>query len=218
MKGPLLRTFITQNLHLYKAFDLLLTPKLTALIPKYCLPVHGIKCSLLPCGLNKGMLGILAWLSNLLIPFFFSIVLFLSPHSLQKTMSLSSQHPRVPSTPPWDLGSGSYKAKWDSFYIRLLLVLAALYDSTGSSDVGLGAKGRAGRLLRSHSASHNLIALFAFTAIKVCLGVNPRVGPGPNETPSTRHQMGRVSQRTPSGKWKNSLPACFSKLTRMLFD
>lgn len=37
--------------------------------------------------------------------------------------------------------NGSYKGNWESFYIRLLLVLAAIYDSTGSSDVGYSAKG-----------------------------------------------------------------------------
>lgn len=34
------------------------------------------------------------------------------------------------------MGHGSYKGNQESFYICLLLVLAAIYDSTGSSDVG----------------------------------------------------------------------------------
>lgn len=52
-----------------------------------------------------------------------------------------SLHPWVLSTAPWAMGNGSYKGNQESFYICLLLVLAAIYDSTGSSDVRYGAKG-----------------------------------------------------------------------------
>lgn len=52
--------------------------------------------------------------------------------------------PRSPSTPflpPQAMANGSYKGNWESLYMRLLLVLAAIYDSTGSSDVGRRAEG-----------------------------------------------------------------------------
>lgn len=39
------------------------------------------------------------------------------------------------------MANGSYKGNRESLYIRLLLVLAAIYDSTGSSDVGRRAMG-----------------------------------------------------------------------------
>lgn len=49
--------------------------------------------------------------------------------------------PRSHQQTPTATGNGSYKGNRESFYIRLLLVLAAIYDSTGSSDVGYGARG-----------------------------------------------------------------------------
>lgn len=77
---------------------------------------------------------------------------------------------------PPPMGIGSYKGNRESFYIRLLFVLAAIYDSTGSSDVDTGRR-EGSRLLQSYSASRNLEAFFLFTAIKVRLGVNPPCGP-----------------------------------------
>lgn len=91
--------------------------------------------------------------------------------------------------PPWAMGNGSYKGNWESFYIRLLLVLAAIYDSTGSSDVGYRAKGEQAV---SSKAIQRLVTLklFPFSAIKLRLEVNPpHVGPGGNEAPSPRLQM-----------------------------
>lgn len=60
--------------------------------------------------------------------------------------------------------------------MRLLLVLAAIYDSTGSSDVGRRAEGE--RAVSSE-AIQRLITLkpppffFSFTAAKLCLGETP---------------------------------------------
>lgn len=67
-------------------------------------------------------------------------LLFLLPHS--PSIPSHSQHPPGSyQQTPAAVGNGSYKGNWESFYIRLLLVLAAIYDSTGSSDVGYRAKG-----------------------------------------------------------------------------
>lgn len=51
------------------------------------------------------------------------------------------------------MANGSYKGSWESLYTRLLLVLAAVYDSTGSSGVGRRAEGE---LAGSSEASRNL--------------------------------------------------------------
>lgn len=72
------------------------------------------------------------------------------PEVAQTTEGTSSLHP---PPPPMDR---SYKGNRESLYMRLLLVLAAIYDSTGSSDVGRGAEGE---LAVSSEAIQRLITL-----------------------------------------------------------
>lgn len=74
--------------------------------------------------------------------------------------------------------------------MRLLLVLAAIYDSTGSSDVGRRAE-------KEHAVSSEAIQrlatskpFFVFTATQLRLEASPpRVGHGGNEAPASRLQM-----------------------------
>lgn len=73
--------------------------------------------------------------------------------------------------------------------MRLLLVLAAIYDSTGSSDVGRRAEGE-------HAVSSEAIQrlatfkpFFLFTATKRLGASPPHVGHGSNEAPAPRLQM-----------------------------
>lgn len=64
--------------------------------------------------------------------------------------------------------------------MRLLLVLAAIYDSTGSSDVGRRARGE--RDVSEAPPSRSLVTLkafFLFTATKLRLGARPPPPLGP---------------------------------------
>lgn len=98
--------------------------------------------------LHKSIKTLQNWESGLYLA---KIVLELSPHllSVWGSSSFRSLDPStfIHNTPgsyqqtPWAKGNGSYKGNWESFYIRLLLVLAVIYDSTGSSDAGYRAKG-----------------------------------------------------------------------------
>lgn len=95
----------------------------------------------------------------------------------------SALHPSIRNPhPPPAMANGSYKGNWESLYMRLLLVLAAVYDSTGSSDVGRRAEGE-------HAVSSVAIQRFAAFLPFYCHSTPsgstpPRVGHGGNEAPA----------------------------------
>lgn len=75
--------------------------------------------------------------------------------------------------------------------MRLLLVLAAIYDSTGSSDVGRRAKGEHAVSSQTIQRLATLKAFFLrFIATRLRLGASPpRVRCGGNEVPAPQLQM-----------------------------
>lgn len=82
---------------------------------------------------------------------------FSSPPPLSALIHSSSVS--APPPPPPAIRTRSHKGNREPFYTHLLLVLAAIYGSAGSSDVGCGAAGGSGAV----SASRNLHVLPTFS-------------------------------------------------------
>lgn len=92
------------------------------------------------------------------------------------TSSLHALHPPpflLAAPSPWAVANGSYKGNWESLYMRLLLVLAAIYGSTGSSDVGRRAEGEHAVSSKAIQCLATLKPFFLFTATKLRLGSSP---------------------------------------------
>lgn len=93
--------------------------------------------------------------------------------------------PLAPPPLPPAIRTRSHKENREPIYTRLLLVLAAIYGSAGSSDVGRRAAGgsvSASRNLQAPPTFSLLLSFFFFLTIKLCLGATP---PAPSVGPPT---------------------------------